>query len=177
MNASELREFVSYDPESGVLIWKKRDRKHFKSDGSFKRFNAVFAGRPTFTERHASGYYCGTVMGRRLLAHRVAWAVHYGEWPRYGVDHINGDPRDNRITNLRDVPQSLNTRNQRRHKDNKSGYTGVYYNDRCGKWSASIQVNYKSRHIGLFKCVTSAAVARRLEEQRNNFHHNHGRMA
>jgi hypothetical protein len=44
------------------------------------------------------------------------------------LDHINGDINDNSRSNLRVVTQKINTRNQRKRNNNKTGYTGIYYN-------------------------------------------------
>lgn len=69
-----------------------------------------------------------TVDEQRYKAHRVAWALHYGEWPKGAIDHINGDGADNRIANLRDVDTRTNQQNQRRAKSNNStGWLGVYF--------------------------------------------------
>ena len=34
-----VREFLDYYPGTGILIWKYRDRKWFKSNGSWKTWN------------------------------------------------------------------------------------------------------------------------------------------
>lgn len=55
-----------------------------------------------------------------LLAHRVAWLLHYKEWPRGEIDHIDGDPFNNKIENLRDCGDStINQRNMRPIKTRK----------------------------------------------------------
>lgn len=51
------------------------------------------------------------IEGRPYYAHRVAWAMCHGKDPEHVIDHINQNPRDNRLANLRDVPQSVNCRN------------------------------------------------------------------
>src|SRR3546814_6128350 len=62
-----------------------------------KSFNNKHAGKPALVAPSRAGHLCGHVKGIPLLAHRVAWAIHYGEWPNGQIDHINGDPSDNRI--------------------------------------------------------------------------------
>src|SRR3546814_1788886 len=76
-----------------------------------KSFNNKHAGKPALVAPSRAGHLCGHVKGIPLLAHRVAWAIHYGEWPNGQIDHINGDPSDNRIANLRDVSALENARN------------------------------------------------------------------
>ncbi|EKF16891.1 HNH endonuclease, partial [Nitratireductor pacificus pht-3B] len=40
-----LRELLVYDPETGILTWKVRPRRHFKTDGAWKGWNARYAGK------------------------------------------------------------------------------------------------------------------------------------
>jgi hypothetical protein len=63
----------------------------------------------------------------------------YGVLPSKEIDHINGDPGDNRIANLRLATRRENMANARRHKNNRSGLKGAYYNIHRGKWYSSIR--------------------------------------
>ena len=46
-----------------------------------------------------------------ILLHRLVWALVYGRFPKQ-IDHINGNPKDNRVENLREVTTSENNLNQ-----------------------------------------------------------------
>jgi hypothetical protein len=73
------------------------------------------------------------------------------------VDHINGNPLDNRKCNLR-----LCTRVQNQFNTNarsKSGYKGVSWHTSSGKWRARINVNKKSLNLGSFDNPKDAARA------------------
>ena len=58
------------------------------------------------------GYLMLSFEGQLLQAHRVAWALSRSIWPDGVIDHINHDRGDNRLSNLRDVPQSENMKNR-----------------------------------------------------------------
>lgn len=69
------------------------------------------------------------------------------------VDHINGDTLDNRKVNLRICDHKDNLRNQKKSKNNKSGYKGVY--KARNKWRAEI----KDENIGTYNTKEEAALA------------------
>jgi len=58
------------------------------------------------------GYLKFKVGQKIIKAHCIAWALHYGEWPKQEIDHINRVKNDNRIVNLRDVSHTENMRNR-----------------------------------------------------------------
>ena len=90
------------------------------------------------------------------------------------VDHINGNPLDNRKENLRICMRSQNSRNVRMHKDNKTGWKGVYCDKRkiINKWSSRILVNGKSISLGYYHCPTAAhfAYCRAAVKYHEDFH-------
>jgi len=68
--------------------------------------------------------------GSRHLAHRLAWLYMAGAWPSGVIDHMNGDPSDNRWSNLRDVTQAENNANRRKVRTDAGeghAYPGVRY--------------------------------------------------
>lgn len=168
-----LHELLSFDGDTGVLIWKERDSRHCASALSAKRWNARFAGKPAITGNHAQGYLEGTILFKKVLAHRAAWAMHYGRWPPNQIDHINGDRSDNRIANLREATTTENNRNMRRSSRNTSGTVGVHRSKRL--WVARICEQGKIVHLGSFAEQSDAVAARKAAELRFGYHANHGR--
>lgn len=84
--------------------------------------------------------------------------------PGFLIDHINGDPLDNRRSNLRITDHKRNMWNRRVSYNSRSGYKGVYPN--TGKnsgarmpWTARITTNGKRTHIGIFKTAFEAHLA------------------
>lgn len=143
-----LRERLNYDATSGALTWRTLGKM------ANKRF---CAGSP-------AGYFTGAkrdrlvieVEGRRYQGHRVAWALHYGAWPARWVDHIDGDSKNNRISNLRLATPGENARNRGAGKNSTSGLKGVFWFPESQKWRARIMVDRKSHHLGLFNTKEEA---------------------
>lgn len=106
-----------------------------------------------------TGYRYVWFHGRQHLEHRVAWFLHYGEWPDRQVDHINGDRADNRIVNLRLATHSENQQNRRRPSNNTSGHKGVSWIKRYQKWQATIRVGRRNINLGRFDTKEAAANA------------------
>ncbi len=101
---------------------------------------------------------------KNVFAHRIAWVLHYGEWPKGQIDHIDGNGLNNRLVNLRDVSHAENQRNQKLHSRNKSGYRGVSLDRKTGKWQAHIWANGKRLYLGRFDTALAAGEARTAAE-------------
>lgn len=178
----QLRELLQYDAESGRLFWRERDVSLF-TDGRYAAtrnaaiWNTRYAGAEAFTCASSHGYLHGTIFARHFSAHRVAWALYYGEWPQNDIDHINGIRTDNRISNLRDVTVLENRRNAAIPRSNTSGVMGVCWREAEAKWFAYIQVNRKFVNLGFHAEFSAAVDARKTAEARYGFHPNHGRAA
>lgn len=142
LTAARLRELLHYDPETGVFT----SRTDFIGKG-FQRKAGEVAGSP-----HNKGYWHIAVDSKRYLAHRLAWLYMTGAWPEKSIDHINGDKRDNRWSNLRDVSHFINMQNMHSAKGERpKGDLGVTWRPRFGRWYAQITANGKYRFLGSFK--------------------------
>lgn len=176
-----LRQLLRYEPETGKLFWLPRGAEWFGGTRdlgySSRAWNAARAGKEAMTNVSSRGYKTGRIFRACVKAHRVAWAVHYGEWPKGEIDHINRDKGDNRIENLRDVTGAVNSKNQPMLPSNKSGKTGVCWSPAIGKWHANIRSDGVRHHLGFFADIADAISAREAAEKRFGFHPNHGRAA
>jgi len=151
----KLKQFVEYDPEAGILYWKPR----YPENRANKIFNTRFSGKEAFGVKEKSGHKYGFInvlTRKRLSAHRVAWAIHYGQWPAKNLDHINGRPDDNRIGNLREATQSENMCNRSASPHNKSGYKGVSWAKRRNAWVAQIGKDKRTIFLGHYECPEEA---------------------
>lgn len=171
-----LRECFDFNPESGVLTWKIRPEHHFshssRADGGF---NKKFAGKPAGSVM-ARGYLWITLCGRPHFAHRIAWAVHYGEYPKGVIDHSNGVKTDNRISNLFLSTPSENSRNQKMRSTNTSGQMGVSQRKDNGRFRSFIQAAGKRIWLGTFDTLDEAIAVRKRAEKKFGYHENHGRQ-
>lgn len=137
-----LKEWVIYDPTSGIFTWKVKVNRS-KSIGD--KAGAL-----------VHGYIRIKIKGKAYSAHRMAWFFHYGENPPDIIDHINGVKDDNRIENLRSASSTQNGRNRKRWT-NKSGYLGVSFREKEGFYAAHIRIDGKLRHLGCFATAITAA--------------------
>lgn len=102
--------------------------------------------------------YRGFPRGRDLPMHREILGLEPND-PRR-VDHVNGDGLDNRRTNLRTCTPSENTCNSVRPAKNSSGYRGVTWSTKAGKWQVNVTKNKRRYFLGYFDCKEEAAAAR-----------------
>lgn len=155
----ELRQLLRYEPETGKLFWRERPQGWFENSDYGKCWNGRNADQEAFAGKWDDrGYGQGSLMGKKLLAHRVAFALYYGRWPDGAVDHINRDKSDNRISNLRVATKAQNAANTG-PLAGTSSFRGVSARKRDGRWIATIVRGGKQRWLGAFKSEEDAARA------------------
>jgi hypothetical protein len=131
--------------DDGVLVYREARHPYFKPGdvaGSQAR------------ERYAYVRLGGVRYG----AHRIVFAIANGREPEGAIDHINGDPSDNRPCNLREATSAQNNHN-RGAKAGRSLPKGVSIYKRTGSYQAQIVVGQKSKHLGYFKDLEAAELA------------------
>ena len=168
-----LAALVTYDPETGIITWNRREELTRVDD----IFNTKFAGRECGSiGKHGYRQICFMHEGKVnvLKAHRLAWLIMYGKLPSGVTDHIDRNRANNRIDNLRDVQVSVNGRNTSMQRNNTSGVTGVFWNKASGKWKAQVKVDGRDRHVGLFTCIHEAAAAVKAFRAKHGFTDSHG---
>ncbi len=165
--ADQLNALLSYNPKTGILVWKHRPASRFKDLRSCNRWNAVYAGKRAGTvDRY--GYIAINLNGKLNRAHRIAWFMMTGKWPEGCLDHINGVRSDNRWENLREATRSQNNCNKALRSNNKSGTSGISRHPANGKWRVQICFEGKKHHIGYFYSKQQAIEARKLAEKQHH---------
>lgn len=172
-----VRELLDYDPVSGILTWKRRKPSAFaylghKAATYAHTFNVRFEGKEAFTSSHDFGYKQGSIFSLPYKAHRVIWLWMTGEWPEV-IDHINGDPSDNRWENLRNVDPEGNCKNSRKPITNTSGYANIRSRKGRKTFTVQIRVEGKNKHIGTFSDLDEAIDARNMAWEQAGYHKNH----
>ena len=130
----QVRELFNY--EAGNLVWKE-DRGPNKVSGRV-------AG-----SRRKDGYIQVRVRGTLYLAHRLIFLWHYGFLPKT-IDHVDRDPSNNLVDNLRECTVSENAWNSKTPSTNTSGFKGVSWNSTERKWRVDVchrgQKNFGGYH-------------------------------
>lgn len=138
---------INYDPETG-FCYSKKSGKRIGTQWNYRKYS----GNWTVSVKVRGRY-------KNLALHRVAWFLSYGAWPKEFIDHINCDPSDNRLFNLREADKTQSQGNKR-PMNPTSGLKGVYsvkgYPDR---WRAAITKNKKQVHLGTFPTKEAASQA------------------
>lgn len=154
-----LRECFSYDPLTGIFLWRHRPEHHFEKPHLARTWNARLAGSPAFGSRGKGGYaQCEVAYeGRRvrLRASRVAYKIITGE-EHYLIDHKNQIPDDDRFSNLRVATPVQNNWNVS-GRPSKVLPKGVHFAK--GRFSARIALDGRKLHLGVFNSPSEAHAA------------------
>ena len=104
------------------------------------------------------GYVRVKINKKLYYLHRLIWLYHYGVWPTE-IDHIDRNPSNNAVENLREVSRSVNMRNTKLKRATTSKYKGVCWNARLNKWVAQATVDTKNVYLGVFTDEVEASKA------------------
>lgn len=174
ISCDDVGQFLIYHPDTGEFLWRERGLEHFRALQFQRIWNAKFSNRPAGCWRK-DGYRVIRLHDRLYLAHRLAWVLYYGEWPDQFIDHIDGNPSNNAISNLRVVDRTGNNINSAIKSNNTSGRTGVWWSKSNRRWIADIRFRGQKKHLGSFVNLEDAALARKEAEKVLGFDPSHGR--
>jgi HNH endonuclease/AP2 domain len=147
LTQERLKQMLFYNPETGLFNWLRA--------GLTRAPKKIIAGCSD-----ANGYCVIRINGKQYKAHRLVWLYVYGELPEREIDHINGNPSCNILSNLRLTTRLENGKNRAINTNNTSGYKGVSWHKRMEKWHVSIRANGKNIYLGVFADLEVAKNAR-----------------
>jgi len=150
----KIKQHLHYTPKTGVFIRLKTGEV---AGGARK-----------------DGYHRISIHNKRYYAHRLAWLYEYGYMPKQ-IDHIDHNPSNNKISNLREATQKENQKNMSKGKNNTSGVVGVGWHKKSKRWRAYICVDGSNISLGYFTLFHEAVNARKNAEVLYGFHENHGK--
>lgn len=144
VDQEEIKRLFEYNPETGDFTWRVRTNGRCKIGAIAGTLNEL-------------GYRLLSIGGKTHYGHRMAWLYMTGSIPDGVIDHINGNPSDNRFANLRLVDDKVNQENRRAaSKNSKSGFLGVHWHIRNKKWNAQIKIDGRIKWLGAFKTAEDA---------------------
>jgi len=145
LTQERLKELLHYNSDNGQFTWIKTTSPRVKVGdiASFRSHKHLYIG----------------VDGKKYGAHRLAWLYVYGVMPKELIDHIDRNPANNAINNLREATQKQNLHNMEKPIHNTSGYKGVHFHKGSKKWRAVVTVNNKPKHLGLYITPEEASLA------------------
>jgi len=145
----QLALLLAYVPEEGAFYWLV-DNKHPRARKGMR------AGRINSLGRAQIG-----IERKQVFVHKLVWLFETGVWPTEMIDHINGDPLDNRFKNLRLSNHKLNGQNQNayRPRNKHTQLLGTSWHKRHNRFVAAIKIDGVRKHLGYFATAQEAHAA------------------
>jgi hypothetical protein len=137
-----VHNYIRYDKSNGKLFWIKDNKEIGYLDRGYRYFGFNY---------------------KKYQYHSLIWWFEKGNWPKL-IDHIDGNPLNNHISNLRESTYRENSQNRKTHREGR--LYGCFYQKLSNKWIAQIRLNGKQCHIGSFKTELEAhnAYKKKLED-------------
>lgn len=143
LTQAQVLDQLYYNPDMGTFLWRHgaKGRKAWDRAGYTR----------------ADGYVVLHIGGRYCYGHRLAWLYMHGEWPNGLIDHIDGNPSNNVLSNLRVATKRSNAENMKGPTSASStGRLGVFKDTRSGKFVSQIRINGNRKSLGVFASVDAA---------------------
>jgi hypothetical protein len=147
LSSEELKRMLRYDPDTGDWVWKIKKNCSTMNIGDK-------AG--AFSKWHL--YHTITINRINYRSHRLAWFYMMSKWPKNQIDHIDGNRKNNKFSNLREATNQENCNNKSFYKNNSLGIKGV--SKRGNIYRATIFINGKQKHLGNYSTIDEARSVR-----------------
>jgi len=153
----QLKEWFNYHSD-GYLVWavSRGKAKSGKKAGMI----------------HKNGYLRTGINGKVYSNHRLIFIWHYGRTSKF-IDHIDGNPLNNKIDNLREANAIENQQNAKLSVKNTSGYKNVTLCPQTKKWAVKLRVDGKIKTVGRYNDIELANLV--AIEARDKYHGKYAR--
>jgi len=165
IDAIKLKNQLTYDPTTGVFKWKESGKGRRKSliAGCIKK------------KRGGLNVWRRIVFdGVEYTSGQLAWVLMNGEFPPFIIDHIDGDPLNDKWENLRPGNNCVDQRNQRKSIRNTSGVVGVKWHASSSKYHVYIGAGGVQKYLGCTDDFFQAVCIRKKAEIKYNYSYRHG---
>lgn len=152
---ARLKEVIHYDKDTGVFQW-------VEVTGNQCKLNTPLECSPS------CDYLLITIDKVTYRAHRLAWLYVYGVMPNSIIDHIDGNTKNNAISNLRKADRVTNGYNSKLRCDSKTGVKGVTWDKTRNKYRVCLVVNKVQYQLGRFDDLEFASLV--IREARDKYH-------
>jgi hypothetical protein len=129
-----------------------KEKLYYVEDQGFFRWRSTWKIAGT---AHNAGYFHIGIDYEKYLVHRLVWLYVHGYMPKE-IDHIDQDPKNNRLSNLREVTRQQNKLNDGPQRNNTSGHRGIDFLEKLGKY----RVRVAKEHLGVFSTLEEAIAIR-----------------
>lgn len=146
-----IHDFFEANFETGQVYWKARRGTKIRAGDEAGCIDSL-------------GRWKLCCQGFTFRRYQVIWCLKHGAFPENQIDHINRNPLDDRLSNLRLVTNEVNSWNKGLNSNNTSGAKGVYLNSR-GKYIANIHIKGKTKYLGTFSTLEEAVSVRNRAEE------------
>ena len=153
--AREARFYFDYNPITGAFSVSNRTLSYYDPRAPKKK-----------TISKVGKYKVVEWLGRSIQVHRLAWLMYYGYYSQLVIDHIDRNPENIAINNLREVTYAQNSQNRKTFSSNKLGIPGV--SKRGSRFVSRIIANGELVYLGSFSTSEEASAA--YEEAKLKYH-------
>ena len=145
--------------------WKVIDNYENYQVSNLGRVKNVITNQILKPCKYNKHYYAVTLNGKKHRIHRLVMSA-FVENPKNKpfVDHIDRDPSNNKLINLRWATEIENQQNKSMQRNNTTGFIGVVWDKQKNKWKAQIGLGNKMINLGVYNLREDAINARKTAE-------------
>ena len=161
-----LKDFIDYNEDTGICIWKHRPSYYFKDIGKYKSWNTRYAHTIINHISKSTGYITTSIFNNNCELHTLIYILMTGEFPENTIDHKDTNKTNNTWHNLREATQQQNSVNKSVRSDNLLKVKGVTKNG--NGYMARLNINKKCKYLGTFNTIDEAKLVYDTEAKKEH---------